>query len=883
MTLAPGTKLGPYEILALIGAGGMGEVYRARDPRVGRDVAIKVSSEQFSDRFTREIHAVAALNHSNICTLFDVGSNYLVMEMVEGPTLADRIKQGPIPLEESLEIARQIADALEAAHEKGIVHRDLKPGNIKIRPDGTVKVLDFGLAKVEEAAAISLETSPTLSVAQTAAGVLLGTAAYMSPEQARGKPVDKRADIWSFGAVLYEMLTGRQLFTGETVSDTLAATLKEEPAFERVPAKVRLLLRSCLEKNPAHRLRDIADAWRLLETAPESTPVKSPWLAWSVAALSILIAGALAFVLFHGKPLASTEAMRLMIGMPDKVVPASNGSFALSPDGRFLAFDAFGPDGVKRLYVRALNSLEARPLPGTEYTGWASPFWSPDNRFIAFCAGGKLKKIDINGGPPLTICSLSGEVVGGSWNQHGVIIFSNYPGNKGIIRVSSEGGTASPVTRPDTGKGGMNHFLPSFLPDGSHFLYEIEIPENRGIYVGSLDLKPEEQEYKRILSATSGPLYLPPRESGPGHVLFLRNQTLMTQSFDPERLRAMGDPIPVAENVRYYLNYGCFSASANGTLVYASGSSLLAQPTWYDRQGRPTGVAGEPGLYFGMAISPNGQRAALSLPDSSQSSIYSDLQLWDVAREINTRFTFGQGFNISPVWSPDGNRVVFSAGQSGHVSNLYQKSASGAEDETLLLKSDKDDHPTSFSRDGRFVLYNRLDPKTNFDLWVLPLTGDRKARAFLVTNFNENDAHFSPDVHWVAYVSDESGTNEVYVRRFSQTSIQTQTEAAEKWKISSGGGIGPRWRENGKELYYLAPDGNVMAVAITADTGLHAGVPKALFHTPVFSSAAFTVNDAISNWDAASDGNRFLLAVPARGASLSPFNVILNWTSLLKK
>jgi serine/threonine protein kinase len=450
VTLLPGTKLGPYEILEPIGAGGMGEVYRAHDPRVGRDVAIKVSSEQFTDRFAREIHAVAALNHSNVCTLYDVGPNYLVMELVEGPTLADRIKQGPIPLEESLEIARQIADALEAAHEKGIVHRDLKPGNIKLRPDGTVKVLDFGLAKVEEATAISLETSPTLSVAQTAAGVLLGTAAYMSPEQARGKPVDKRADIWAFGVVLYEMLTGSRLFSGETVSDTMAGVLTKEPDWRKVPAKVLPILRRCLEKDPKKRLRDIGDAIPLLEGTPESAPARRPWLAWSIAAVLLIALLLLAGPRFFEQPPVPEAPVRSQIALPEKVTADPSDSFSLSPDGRHLAFTAAGSDGVMRLWIRTLDALQARQVPGTESNWIPMFFWSPDSRFVAFSSGGKLKKVDIGGGAPSTICDLPMSALGGSWNRDGLIVFGTGP--TGILGVAASGGSISARSRVPNGR-----------------------------------------------------------------------------------------------------------------------------------------------------------------------------------------------------------------------------------------------------------------------------------------------------------------------------------------------------------------------------------------------------------------------------------------------
>ncbi len=888
MTLAPGTKLGPYELLSPIGAGGMGEVYRARDPRVGRDVAIKVSSEQFSDRFTREIHAVAALNHSNICTLYDVGPNYLVMELVDGPTLADRIKQGPISLEESLEIARQIADALEAAHEKGIVHRDLKPGNIKIRPDGTVKVLDFGLAKVEETAAVSLETSPTLSVAQTAAGVLLGTAAYMSPEQARGKPVDKRADIWAFGVVLYEMLTGKQLFSGETVSDTLATVLKEEPDWDKVPEKARLLLRRCLEKDPKKRLRDIGDAFGLIKSVPESTATSArrSLLAWGMAALLFLALLVLSILYFRQKPPASAGQARFQISFPDKVSPPVAGDFVVSPDGRQLVFTGVSSDGVKRLWLRAIDSLEARPLPGTEINNDASlPFWSPDSRFIAFGAGGKLKKIDVSGGPPQTITDISGNVPGGSWNSDGVIVFPDYDASNGIVRVSASGGTATPVTKPNLVRKDICHLMPTFLSDGRHFLYfcSTDIPENTGIYVGSLDSKPEEQSPKQLMATPWAASYVPPGDSGSGQLLFLRDQALMTQPFDDRQLRLTGDPTLIADRIGYYLNYGFFSASTNGILIFRNSGSQFSQPTLYDSQGKVLSRESQKGTFGGVALSPDGTRAAIAWKSSPHPSLMQpDIWLLDFARNTNMRFTFAQTWNVNPIWSPDGSRIIFASSRDGNVFNIYQKPASGVKNEELLLKSGEDKYPTSWSSDGRFLLYTARDPKTRGDIWILPIESSGKATPLLRTEFNECYGRFSPDMRYVAYQSDESGGNEIYVRGFSQASGGASLETGGKWMISRGGGTEPRWRGDGKVLYYRSADGKIMAVEVKSGTVFQTGTPKLLFQPLADVSTAAAWSD-FNKWDITADGNRFFLPTSVQEESASAFTVILNWTSLLKK
>jgi serine/threonine protein kinase len=882
MTLAPGSKLGPYEILEPIGAGGMGEVYHANDPRVGRDVAIKVSTEQFSERFEREARTVASLNHSNICTLYDVGPNYLVMELIEGPTLADRIKQGAIPLEESLEIARQIADALEAAHEKGIVHRDLKPANIKIKPDGTVKVLDFGLAKVGGTPVVSSDNSPTLSIAQTAAGVILGTAAYMSPEQAKGKIVDKRADIWSFGVVLYEMLTGKQLFTGETVSDILAAVLMGEPEWDRVPTKVRRLLRNCLQKDPKKRLADISDAKLLLEDAPESAPAQRPWLPWSAAAVFLLIALALAFAHFREKAPIVAEVMRFQIGFPDKVNPASISNIALSPDGRSLAFAAVGSDHVARVWVRALDSLEARALPDAELDlSFQYFFWSPDSRFIAYSAGGKLKKIDVSGGPPQTLCDLSNTPVGGSWNRDGVIILGTSQG--GLMRVSDKGGDAVPLTTLDKTRQEGEHLLPFFLPDGRHFLYfrASAIPENNGIYVGSLDAKPEEQGAKRLMTPSRGhTLYVPSQDSATGHLLFMREHRLLAQLFDDKRLELEGEPIQVAEQVDSDRAWGFFSASTNGLLAYRSGGvSQISQATWFDRQGKVLGIAGEPAEYvFGLALAPGEARAAIGLFNGLKTLVPSALWLLDLARGTNARFTFGQGRSDSPVWSPDGSRIIFRSNRDGAF-NLYQKPANGIKNEELLLKSSEDKSPTSWSRDGRFLLYTAWDLKNKGDLLVLPLEGDPKPMPFLRTEFNESDAHFSPDMRWVAYTSDESGSREIYVRGFSQSSGGASAETGGKWLISNGGGSGARWRGDGKELYYCAPNGKVMAVEVRAGTVFESGTPKPLFQ------AQFAMSPLeLPPWDVTSNGNRFLISTQVVAeATPAPITIVTNWTAGLKK
>ena len=903
MAIQSGTHLGPYEILAAIGAGGMGEVYRAHDPKLGRDVAIKVLPEAFardSDRmarFQREAKVLASLDHPNIASIHGLeesgGTRALVMQLVEGPTLADRIKAGPIPVDESVRIARQIADALEYAHERGIIHRDLKPANVKVTNDDVVKVLDFGLAKALEGdpSSIDISTSPTISRMATMQGVLLGTAAYMSPEQAKAKSVDRRADIWAFGCVLYEMLTGKQAFTGETVTDTLASIIKEEPDWKLLPSatpmRIRVLLQRCLQKDPKQRLRDIGDARISLDEvlfgAPEplsaaATPVSAPlWrraLPWATTALFVLTTAALAFVHLHATPSASTGPVRFEIPLPEGVVPAAGSHFAVSPDGRQLAFFGVGADGVARLWVRSLDSLQARPLPGSESAQSPPFFWSPDSRFIAFDAGGKLKKIAVAGGPAQTLCDVSSVVVGGSWNRDGVIIFGT--GTGGVMRVSAEGGTASPLTTLDPSDNEAAHQLPFFLPDGRHFIYlrGSSSAENTGAYVGSLDAKPEGQNSKMLLATQLAPEFAPSVGAGPGYLLFVRDRALLAQPFDPGRLEFSGGPVEIAEQVGNFLDRGFFSVSANGVVVFRTGGSESSQLTWLDRQGKVQGVPTKgQGPTFDTALSPDAHRIAVAMLEPTIA-----LWLYDFSRGTTTRLTFGSPLAYGAVWSPDGNNIIFSSTRDGGL-NLYKKPANGSKDEEIILKSPESKLATSWSHDGRFLLYTAADPKTKEDIWVLPLQGGGKPFPFLRTEFNEREGQLSSDGHWVAYQSDESGRFEIYVRPFSPDAGGAGASAGGKWQISTDGGSDPRWRGDGKELYYLSPDRKVMAVEVAADPAFHAGVPKALFQAPSASLQAA----GLRQWDVTSDGARFLFTTPGAQAARAPFTVVLNWTSLMKK
>jgi serine/threonine protein kinase len=895
-----GKTLGHYRVGEQLGRGGMGEVYVADDLNLSRKVALKLLPEAFAAdpermaRFEREAKLLASLNHPNIAAIYGLeqaeGKRFLVLELVEGETLAQRLSKGALPVEEALGICRQIADALEAAHEKGVIHRDLKPANVMISEGDKVKILDFGLAKAlsDETQSVDSSQSPTLTEAMTRPGVILGTAAYMSPEQAKGKAVDKRADIWAFGCILYECLTGKRAFEGETVTETLASVLTREPEWEKIPANVRLLLRRCLEKDPKKRLRDVGEAMAWIEnppeTVPESTLVKRPWLGWIAALLFFLVALTLAFLHIREKPSIGNSLVRFHVDLPDNVRLNPDSAFTLSPDGRFLVFDGIGADGSISLWIRALDSLDVRRLPGTESTSLGMPFWSPDSRFIAFDGGGKLKKIDISGGPPQTVCELSGVIAGGSWNRDGVIIFGNYRGTNTLMRVSATGGSASPLTKLNPGRKELGHYNPVFLPDGRHFLYKADsaTPENVGTYVSSLDSKPEEQDRRQILATGSWISYVPAQDSNMGWLLFLRDQTIMAQPFDSKRLELIGEPLPVAGQVVSAYGFWFHSASTNGVLVYRSGGALeKSQLTWFDRQGKILGTAGERGMYGGLALSPDGSRAAVGWAPT-QSSASWDIWLIDFARGTNTRFTFAQQNSSSgrPVWSPDGTRIIFSSNLTG-PENLYQKPTSGFKKEELLLKSSQVCDPTSWSSDGRFVLYSALYPKTKADLMILPLESGKEL-PFLRTEFNEFDGHFSPDMRWVAYVSDETGNDEVYVTGFSRASGGAVSEPGGKWLISKGGGAGPRWRGDGKELYYRAPDGKAMAVEIAAGTAFVAGMPKALFQAPV-EILTLAMTGRHRNWDVSPDGKRFLLSTPVAESPLTPITVILNWTALLKK
>jgi Tol biopolymer transport system component len=884
MTLSIGNRVGPYEIRAALGAGGMGEVYRGRDTELNRDVALKVLPELFSvdadrlARFKREAQVLASLNHPNIAAIYGLqdlpGGRALVLELVEGPTLADRITAGPIPLDEALSIARQLALALEAAHEKGIVHRDLKPANVKLRPDGAVKVLDFGLARTFEPAAASADAAQSLTLtspAMTQMGLILGTAAYMSPEQAKGRPADKRSDVWAFGCVLFEMLTGQRAFAGEDVADTLALVLTKEPAWSLLPPEtppsIRRLLRRCLERDRSRRLADIADARLEIDEreneakASAGSSGRGRWLPWAVAS-GVLLLAILVFadLYLRRAPVQTPAATRFLIDPPKNT--ELRGSFAISPDGRRVALRGLC-EGKVLLWVRDLESVAARSLAGTEEA--SSPFWSPDSRFIGFFAGGKLKKIEATGGPAQTLCDVPGAGWGGSWNAEDVIIFTSREG-EALHRVSAAGGTPEPVTTLDTSRGEISHMHPHFLPDRRHFLYLVVStqPENAGIRVGSLD----SNDTKLLVNTNASGAYAPP-----GYLLFLRDRTLMAQRFDADRLAIAGAPFPVADDVDRLgpgARLALFSASRTGVLVYRRGSSDAGQLTWFDRHGKQLGTVGPVANYSVQRLSPDERRVVFT-GAAPQGGNY-DIWLMDLARGNPTRLTFEPSAEHNPVWSPDGSRILFTSERDG-AANLYQSAASGGGAEELLVKSDFGKLANDWSLDGRFILYTELNPKTSVDLWIFPLAGERKPFPFLQTPFDERQGRFSPDGRWIAYASNESGAWQVYVRSFPTSSGQ--------WQVSTNGGAQPQWRRDGRELFYVSADRKLMAVDVTAHgPTFDVGVPRELF---VMHISSISMPGPRNIYTATKDGQRFLVSSLVGDPSASPTTVVLNWTADLKR
>jgi serine/threonine-protein kinase len=881
MSLNPGTRLGSYEIVSAIGAGGMGEVYRATDTNLGRQVAIKVLPDAFAQdpervaRFEREAKTLASLNHPNIAIIHGLeksqGTYALVMELVEGEDLSQRIARGPIPLDEALPIAKQIAEALEAAHEQGIIHRDLKPANIKLRLDGTVKVLDFGLAKALDrgSSAIDAAQSPTLTspALMTGVGVLLGTAAYMSPEQARGKAVDKRSDIWSYGCVLYEMLTACRAFQGDEVSITLAAVMMKEPHWNRVPATVpsgvRRLLRSCLEKDSKHRLQAIGDARveieRVLRGVPEdaitpampsSVPLWRGALPW--AALASVFGLALLAVLIVWPPwrtAASAPPVRLEAAVgADASIVNFQASLAVSPDGALLAVAAQGSQGVPELYVRRLGDLRATPLAGT--AGARDPFFSPDGKWIGFFAGGRLKKIAVMGGAPVTLADAPDDR-GGTWAEDGSIVFQSAGLSTGLMRVSSAGGTPARLTTLRTGE--AVHRWPQVLPGGTAVLYTAHSSVT-GLDDATIVIQPlPSGEPKVVLRGGYYGRYLQS-----GHLVYVLHGTLFAASFDLARLELTGQPVPVIEDIAAYPGGSAgglagsaqFASTNSGTAVYLAGESLVneAPLQWMDHTGNVTALRAAPANWTSPRVSPDGRRIAIDMLTAQP-----DVFVYEWARDTLTRLTFDPNSDLKPVWTPDSQRIVFRSNRDKDL-NLYWLRADGSGDVQRLTESQNIQTPVSWHPSGKFLAFYEGSPQTANDLMILPMGGEEasgwkpgKPTVFLRTPFSELEPVFSPDGQWIAYQSNESGRFEVYVRPFPGP--------GGKWQISTEGGWAPTWSRTRSEIFYASPDNRLMVApyrierdAFTADR------PR------VWSERRFMLRPGLGSFDLHPDGERFALA-----------------------
>jgi len=872
MALQIGTRVGPYEISGLLGVGGMGEVYRATDTNLGRQVAIKVlpasltnDSERLA-RFSREAQVLAALNHPNIAAIYHVedagGQPAIVMELVEGETLADRIGRGPIPIDEALPIAKQITEALEAAHEQGIIHRDLKPANIKVRPDGTLKVLDFGLAKLNEPnppniPSASLSPTITSPALMTGVGVLLGTAAYMAPEQVNGRPADKRCDVWAFGCVVYEMLTGAAAFRGETIPEVLAAILREEPNLAALPAgtprAVEQLIRGCLLRDRKQRVGDMAVARFALGDAVSTTipraearNVRNTPRWWLVGAVVVVVLAA--GVAFSTRRAGPQPEMRVDIVTPPTTDPLS---FALSPDGTHIAFVASG-DGPGRLWLRALNSTNAQALAGTEAA--TAPFWSADGRSLGFFIGGQVKRLDIDGGAVQTVISGFASR-GGAWNQDGTILFTRNNASP-LFRIQASGGDPLPVTKLVNQQW---HATPWFLPDGRRFLFLAGGSQNSsGIYLGSLD----NDRTTRLTAGDSGARYVVGN-----WLLYVRLGSLVAQRVDLDKNVTIGAPITIVGGVPVGPLIGTFSVSNTGVIAYRAGQANRRQLAWFDRTGQRLSDVGaaDDAILMAPKISPDGQRIAI------HRTVQGNSDIWLLDGSRSSRFTFDAATDGFPLWSPDGRTVVFDSNRRGQR-DLYRKLANGSSPEQTLLETSQNKAANDWSPDGKFLVYLTNDPQTSRDLWVLPMDGHSQPYAFLKTPFDEWRAQFSPDGRWVAYQSNEPGRYEIYVRPFRGAQGQ--------WQVSTGGGISPRWSRDGHELFYLAPDGKLMAARITAvDDAVQVGAPAGLFTPPMVGGGA----ELAAGWqyDVASDG-RFLINVTTEEASTAPITLIFNWPGFSK-
>jgi eukaryotic-like serine/threonine-protein kinase len=858
----------------------MGEVYRARDPRLGREVAIKVLPEAVAHdhdrllRFEQEARSASALNHPNIVTIYEIGTagsaSYIAMELVEGKTLGQVLADGPVPTKRFLAIAAQIADALARAHEAGIVHRDLKPENLMITREGLVKVLDFGLAKLALPESGEISAMPTLAKPETHPGMVLGTVAYMSPEQASGRALDFRSDQFSFGSILYEMATGKRAFSRSTTAEALVAIIREEPepmaSLSRgLPAPVRWVIERCLAKDPGERYvstRDLArDLMHLrdhgseisVEVAPVILARRLGWLGPALMAGLLLAAVLAVFAVRRTRPAPAARPIRFSVQIPPGATYSPGEvarGFAISPDGTRLVIEAL-VKGRRRLFLRPLDADNAVELDGT--IGAEAPFWSPDGRFIAFYADGKLKKVPASGGPSEEICAATFAIVG-SWGKEGTILFTQLA-HRWIYSVSARGGAASPVASLDSplGEGAL---WPQFLPDGRRFLYTKSQPGGippRELRVASLDSK----ENRLVMRTDSRAEY-----AAPGYLLYVRDAALFAQPFDEAHARMTGEPILVAENVHFFFGplHAAFSVSQTGVVAFQT-AAQLSRLAWLDRAGKELGTLGQPAAMKGVRIAPDGGKAAVAIEDRRTGT--SNIWVFDMARGVSTRLHAGPADENHPVWSFDASRVFYRSDRKGPP-DIYEIALGAPGSEREVLAREGVQEPEDVSRDGRLLAFTNTFLASAPEIWLLPLSGDRKPVRWLQTSFAEGHPRFSPDGRWIAYESDESGDPEVYV---------ALTEGGgEKQRLSTAGGRLPRWRRDGREMYYVAPDGFLMAVPITPGARLGASTPVPLFHLEM----------GIEDYDTGSDGSRFLVSTPAEKNPESPIRVIVNWPAALK-
>ena len=877
----PGSRIGAYDVLSPLGAGGMGEVYRARDTRLNREVALKVLPEAFAAdperlaRFEREAQALAALKHPHIATIYGIeekdGVRALVLELVEGDTLDERIKRGALPIDETIRLARQIADAFEAAHEQGIVHRDLKPANIKITPEGVVKVLDFGLAKLTNSNASNvpndpndpnvLSMSPTLTspAVMTGMHVLLGTVGYMAPEQARGKAVDKRADIWAFGVVLYEVLTGSRAFEGDTVTEVAGAVIHKTLDLTALPPEtpppLRMVVDRCLRKDPKQRFRDMGDVRLALDGAftPESATTAQPvaaghrmrWMpAAAAATLAALIAGGAVWALTRPEPVAR-EPIRFEI--PPPVPRALSPVIDISPDGRTVSFVAADGEGVPRVWVRPIDSTQSRILNAAESTRQPT-FWSPDSRYLVMFASGRFRRVPVDGGPAETIAGLKGSSGGGSWGRDGTILFSN---QQAIMRVPASGGEPVPVTLFDTARGSGSHFFPVFLPDGRHFLYLRVAPDESrtGIYVGAIDVAPEQQSQTRVVAAAHSAAYIPPTDGGPGRVLFMRDGLLMAQPFDERALTVTGEAVPaVSEPIATTSILASFAASANGTLVYMRSAASAPTPASIDRAGKAESLLAATKIErpANPRVSPDGRRLALI--------VGTDLWSYDLDGRPPIKLTF-DGEHYSPIWTPDGRRIVFEKGGGGGRT-LFVVAADGS-GMPEPIGPEGHYHPHGWAADGRLVVSQVAGGRA-----TLVRFGTQTDAQVETIAAGGGAASVSPDGRWVAYVADPTGRNEIWVRPLSGPGAAV--------RISPNGGNEPVWSKNGRELFYLE-DTKVMAVAVDAGQEIDFKPPVVLFELTTMARTS----QQPPSYDVLPDG-RFLMFTTADAPDI-PISVVINW------